>query len=116
MHKKAIGLVVVGLVLLPLAAFAASCPRIVYNSQSSGSVTADYFGMPGGSQVILTNTSTGATTSPLATISGTSTVSVSTISVPSGGYVLRAVSGTTTLAQTVTFYVSNLVRRVGQAN
>jgi hypothetical protein len=117
--KKILGFLVLGVVLLPFAASARTTgPHINYVSQSGSHLTADYFGMPASTQLQFVNSSTGATTTISgAIISGTSTITVSTEGILSAGYYLRAVSPTgTTIAQTVLFYVSNLVRRVSQAN
>src|SRR5207253_2613817 len=118
MKRKILGLLVLGIALVPFASSAMTTgPNINYVSQTGSTVTADYFGLPANSQLIFVNSSTGATTTSVAAVSGTSTITVSTITVPSGSYYLRATTPTGGyIAQTVMFDVSTLVRRVSQSN
>ncbi len=88
MKRKILGLLVLGIALVPFA-----------------------------SSAMTTDSSTGATTTSVAAVSGTSTITVSTITVPSGSYYLRATTPTGGyIAQTIMFDVSTLVRRVSQSN
>ena len=118
MKRKLLGLLVLGIALVPFASSAMTTgPYINYASQTGSTVTADYFGLPANSQLIFVNSSTGATTSSVAAVSDTSTITVSTITVPSGSYYLRATTPTGGyIAQTIMFDVSTLVRRVSQSN
>src|SRR5256886_6373426 len=118
MKRKILGLLVLGIALVPFASSAMTTdPYINYVSQTGSTVTADYFGLPANSQLIFVNSSTGATTTSVATVSGTSTITVSTIAVPSGSYYLRANTPTGGyIAQTIMVDVSTLVRRVSQSN
>src|SRR5437660_6281408 len=118
MKRKILGLLVLGIALLPVASSAMTTgPYINYISQTGSTVTADYFGLPANSQLIFANSSTGATTTSVAAVSGTSTIAVSTITVPSGSYYLRATTPTGGyIAQTITFDVSTHVRRVSPSN
>src|SRR6266849_2068487 len=118
MKRKILGLLVLGIALVPFASSAMTTgPYINYVSQTGSTVTADYFGLPANSQLIFVNSSTGATTTSVAAVSGTSTITVSTITVPSGSYYLRATTPTGGyIAQTIMFHVSTLVRRVSQSN
>src|SRR5437016_8899777 len=118
MKRKILGLLVLGIALVPFAPSAMTTgPQINYVSQTGSTVTADYFGLPANSQLIFVNSSTRATTTSVATVSGTSTITVSTITVPSGSYYLRATTPTGGyIAQTIIFDVSTLVRRVSQSN
>jgi len=118
MKRKILGLLVLGIALVPFAPSALTTgPYINYVSQTGSTVTADYFGLPANSQLIFVNSSTGATTTSVAAVSGTSTITVSTITVPSGSYYLRATTPTSGyIAQTIMFDVSTLVRRVSQSN
>ena len=119
MKRKILGLLVLGIALVPFASSAMTTgPDIHYVSQTGSTVTADYFGLPANSQLIFVNSSTGATTTSVAAVSGTSAITVSTITVPSGSYYLRATTPTGGyIAQTtIMFPVSTLVRRVSQSN
>src|SRR6267143_1605818 len=118
MKRKILGLLVLGIALVPFASSAMTTgPDINYVSQTGSTVTADYFGLPANSQLIFVNSSTGATTTSVAAVSGTSTITVSTITGPSGNYYLRATTPTGGyIAQTIMFDVSTLVRRVSQSN
>jgi hypothetical protein len=118
MKRKVLGLLVLGIALVPFASGAMTTgPDINYVSQTGSTVTADYFGLPANSQLIFVNSSTGATTSSVAAVSGTSAIIVSTITVPPGSYYLRATTPTGGyIAQTIMFDVSALVRRVSQSN
>ncbi len=119
MKRKILGLLVLGIALVPFASSAMTTgPHINYVSQTGSTVTADYFGLPANSQLIFVNSSTGATTTTsVAAVSGTSTITVSTITVPSGSYYLRATTPTGGyIAQTIMFHVSTHVRRVSQSN
>src|SRR5437660_8870579 len=118
MKRKILGLLVLGIALLPVASSAMTTgPYINYISQTGSTVTADYFGLPANSQLIFVNSSTGATTTSVAAVSGTSTITVLTVTVPSGSYYLRATTPTGGyIAQTIMFHVPTLVRRVGQSN
>src|SRR5438552_8128910 len=118
MKSKILDLLVLGIALVPFASSAMTTgPYINCVSQTGSTVTADYFGLPLNSQLILVNSSTGATTTSVAAVSGTSTIAVSTITVPSGSYYLRATTPTGGyIAQTITSDVSTLVRRASQSN
>src|SRR5881392_39867 len=119
MKRKILGLLVIGIALVPFASSAMTTgPYINYISQTGSTVTADYFGLPANSQLIFVNSSTGATTTTsVVAVSGTSTITVSTITVPSGSYYLRATTPTGGyIAQTIMFHVSTHVRRVSQSN
>src|SRR5438093_2559811 len=119
MKRSILGLLVLGIALVPFASRAMTTgPDINYVSQTGSTVTADYFGLPANSPLIFVNSSTGATTTTsVAAVSGTSTIAVSTITVPSGSYYLRATTPTGGyIAQTSMFDVSTLVRRVSQSN
>src|SRR5437667_2336843 len=118
MKGKILGLLVLGIALVPFASSAMTTgPHINYVSQTGSTVTADYLGLPANSQLIFVNSSTGATTTGVAAVSGTSTITVSTITVPSGSYYLRATTPTGGyLAQTIMLDVATLVRRVSQSN
>src|SRR6266576_1192233 len=118
MKRKILGLLVLGIALVSFTSSAMTTgPHINYVSQTGGTVTADYVGLPANSQLIFVNSSTGATTTSVATVSGTSTITVSTITVPSGSYYLRANTPTGGyIAQTIMVDVSTLVRRVSQSN
>src|SRR5881227_3448120 len=119
MKRSILGLLVLGIALVPFASRAMTTgPDINYVSQTGSTVTADYFGLPANSQLIFVNSSTGATTTTsVAAVSGTSTITVSTITVPSGSYYLRATTPTGGyIAQTIMFHVSTHVRRVSQSN
>src|SRR5207249_4428713 len=119
MKRSILGLLVLGIALVPFASRAMTTgPDINYVSQTGSTVTADYFGLPANSPLIFVNSSTGATTTTsVAAVSGTSTITVSTITVPSGSYYLRATTPTGGhIAQTIMFHVSTLVRRVSQSN
>src|SRR5437016_12076831 len=118
MKRKILGLLILGIALVPFASSAMTTgPDINYVSQTGSTVTADYFGLPANSQLIFVDSSTGATTTSVAAVSGTSTITVSTITVPSGSYYLRATTPTGGyIAQTVMFHVSTLVRRISQSN
>src|SRR5438445_10001606 len=118
MKRKVLGLLVLGIALVPFASSAMTTgPDINYVSQTGSTVTADYFGLPANSQLIFVDSSTGATTTGVAAVSGTSTITVSTITVPSDSYYLRATTPTGGyIAQTNMFHVSTLVRRVSQSN
>src|SRR5256886_16609631 len=114
MKRKILGLLVLGIALVPFASSAMTTdPYINYVSQTGSTVTADYFGLPANSQLIFVNSSTGATTSSVAAVSGTSTITVSTITVPSGSYYLRATTPTGGyIAPTILVYASTSGRRV----
>src|SRR3989442_7910654 len=118
MKRKILGLLVLGIALVPFASSAMTTgPDINYVSQTGSTVTADYFGLPANSQLIFVNNSTGATTTSVAAGSGTSTITVSTITVPSGSYYLRATTPTGGyIAQTIMFHVSTLLPRVRQSD
>src|SRR5213078_4958552 len=118
MKRQILGLLVLGIALLPLVSSAMTTnPDINYASQTGSTVTADYFGLPANSQLIFVASSTGATTTSVAAVSGTSTITVSTITVPSGSYYLRATTPTGGyITQTIMFHVSTHVRRVSQSN
>src|SRR5213083_2218637 len=119
MKRRILGLLVLGIALVPFASRAITTgPDINYVSQTGSTVTADYFGLPANSPLIFVNSSTGATTTTsVAAVSGTSTITVSTITVPSGSYYLRATTPTGGyIAQTIMFHVSTHVRRVSQSN
>src|SRR5438552_10242674 len=119
MKRSILGLLVLGIALVPFASRAMTTgPDINYVSQTGSTVTADYFGLPANSPLIFVNSSTGATTTTsVAAVSGTSTITVSTITVPSGSYYLRATTPTGGyIAQTIMFHVSTHVRRVSQSN
>jgi hypothetical protein len=118
MKRKILGLLVLGIALVPFASSAMTTgPHINYVSQTGGTVTADCFGLPANSQLIFVNSSTGATPTSVAAVSGTSTITVSTITVPSGSYYVRAATPTGGyITQTIMFDVSTLVRRVSQSN
>src|SRR5438270_14054448 len=116
MKRKILGLLILGIALVPFASSAMTTgPNINYVSQTGSTVTADYFGLPANSQLIFVNSSTGATTTSVAAVRGTSTITVSIITLPSGSYYLRANTPTGGyVAQTIMFHVSTLVRRVRQ--
>lgn len=117
MKREILGLLVLGIALVPIVSSAMTTgPDINYVSQTSSTVTVDYFGLPTNSQLIFINSTTGANTSVTA-VSGTSTITVSTMTVPSGSYYLRATTPTGGyIAQTILFDVSTLVRRVSQSD
>src|SRR5258707_800786 len=72
MKRKILGLLVLGIALVPFASSAITTgPNINYVSQTGSTVTADYFGLPANSQLIFVNSSTGATTTSVAAVSGT---------------------------------------------
>src|SRR2546430_6983136 len=78
MKRSILGLLVLGIALVPFASRAMTTgPDINYVSQTGSTVTADYFGLPANSQLIFVNNSTGATTTSVAAGSGTSTITVS---------------------------------------
>ena len=118
MKRKLVRLLVLGIAFVPCAfSTTTSGPRINYVSQTTNTVTADYFGLPANSQLIFVNSSTGATTTGVALVSGTSTISLPTITLPSGSYYLRATTPTGSyIAQSIMFDVSTLARRVSQNN
>src|SRR5437762_13613873 len=111
MKRKLLGLLVLGIALVRFASSAMTTgPYINYVSQTGSTVTADYFGLPGNSQLIVVNSWTGATTTSVAAVSGTSTITVSRITVPSGSYYLRSTRPTGGYyAQTILFDVSIVV-------
>jgi len=116
MKRKILGLLFLGIALVPFASNATTT-GINYVSQTGSTVTADYFGLPANSQLIFVSSSTGATIASAAAVSGTSTITVSTITVPSGSYYLRATTPTGGyIAQTMMFHVSAGVRRISQSN
>ena len=83
MRRKVLAFLLLGITSVPFVFGAmAARPQISYVSQTAITVTADYFGLPANSQLVLVNSSTGTTTTSLAAVSGTSTVSTTTV--PSG--------------------------------
>jgi hypothetical protein len=117
MKREILDWLVLGIALVPFSSSAlTSGPDINYASQTGSTVTADYFGLPANSQLTFVNNSTGTSTKSVAAVSGTSTITVSSITVPSGSYYLRATTPSGGyIAQTVTFDVSTLLRRVSQS-
>src|SRR5262249_1516956 len=111
MKRKILDLLVLGIALVPFASPPiATHPHINYISQTSSTVTAEYFGLPANSQLIFVDSSTGATTTSVAAVSRTSTITVSTITVPSGNYYLCVTTPTGGyIAQSIMFHVSTLV-------
>ena len=119
MKRKILGLLVLGIALVPFASSAMTTgPYINYVSQTGSTVTADYFGLPANSQLIFVNSSTGTTTTQRSSgqrhehdhrFDHNGSPRAATTCAPlrsTGGYI----------AQTIVFDVSALVRRVSQSN
>ncbi|MEA2787588.1 MAG: hypothetical protein QOF71_3692 [Candidatus Eremiobacteraeota bacterium] len=88
-----------------------SDPRLDYTGQTESQVNADYAGMPGGAQIVMTDDTSGATLEGGTVLfsGGSGKVSVAIdASIPAGAYRLTAQDAAgEELTQTVQFYISH---------
>jgi len=88
-----------------------SDPRLDYTGQTKSQVNADYAGMPGGAQILMTDTTSGATLDGGTVLfsGGSGSVSVPVdASIPAGAYCLTAQDAAgEVLTKTVQFYISH---------
>lgn len=86
-------------------------PRLDYTGQTAAQINADYFDMPGGAQILMTDDTSGATLGGGTVLfsGGSGRVSVAIdASTPAGAYRLTAQDAAgEELTQTVQFYISH---------
>ena len=86
-------------------------PKLDYTGQTESQVNADYAGMPGGAQILMTDDTSGATLDGGTVLfsGGSGKVSVAIdASIPAGAYRLTAQDAAgEELTQTVQFYISH---------
>ena len=107
-NPSVIGLAALTVVLSLAASGTASAQRINYGGQGPGNVSVSYFGLPSGTQLLLTNQVSGLEIpSGLGALSGSGSISVPFTPLPAGPgqYYVRARNAGAWVGQTVMFYV-----------